>query len=261
MFLNTGKFYKSIHLCFILLFSFYLLQPLKFSALASSPVVKINPTAINIQDKCGNTPLHYAVRNNHLEPARKLLQLGANVNAKNSKGETPLHLASYQGNLPMVKLLVSSKALIDAKTNHNITPLCQAISFTKMEQVQAKLEIANYLIAHGANVNAKIGTHNGTPLFIAIQNADGLTEYVVLLIKAGANVNIKDNNGNTPIYWAASGANKTLEVLIKAGANVNVENNKGETPLANARLFEDSPSFFPDIIKNIELLKAAGAKE
>jgi ankyrin repeat protein len=150
---------------------------------------------------------------------------------------------------------------VDAKTNTNLTPLCRAIFFTKTEQVQEKLEVANYLIAHGANVNAKIGTHNGIPLFVAIQDAVNCTGFVVLLIKAGANVNIKDDNGNTPIYWAAMGNSKTLEVLIKAGANVNVKNNKGETPLDNARLFEESPSFIPDTIKNIQLLKAAGAKE
>ena len=46
------------------------------------------------------------------------------------------------------------------------------------------------------------------------------------------NVNIKDENGNTPLHVAVQQGNvKVVEVLLNKGANVNVKNSVGETPL------------------------------
>ena len=56
--------------------------------------------------------------------------------------------------------------------------------------------------------------------------------FVRLLLGHGAEVNIKNNNGETPIYFAIS--SKRLEnvvLLIKNGAYVNIKNNEGVSPL------------------------------
>jgi len=48
-------------------------------------------------------------------------------------------------------------------------------------------------------------------------------------------VNVKDESGNTPLHWAASGGHlEACELLIKKGAIVNEVNNYGETPLHRA---------------------------
>ena len=49
---------------------------------------------INIQDKVGETPLHYAIRGNDFETTKNLIDQGANINATDNKGTTPLHLAT-----------------------------------------------------------------------------------------------------------------------------------------------------------------------
>ena len=51
-------------------------------------------------------------------------------------------------------------------------------------------------------------------------------------LKHGANVNAKDDNGSTPLHWAAAkNAHETAEVLLKHDADVNAKNKEGWTPL------------------------------
>ena len=55
-------------------------------------------------------------------------------------------------------------------------------------------------------------------------------ECVKLLIQANANLDIKDNDGNTPLHLASRyGLDKNVEMLIKAGANLDILNNKNQT--------------------------------
>ena len=68
----------------------------------------------------------------------------------------------------------------------------------------------------GADVN--IPNNNGnTPLMIATRN--GHTEIARMLIDRGADVNIPDNNGNTPLTWASDRGNiQIVRMLIDRGA-------------------------------------------
>ena len=60
----------------------------------------------------------------------------------------------------------------------------------------------------------------------------GHIEIVKFLLEKGANVNIIDNYGNTPLLWAIDKKHlEMVKLLIENGANLNVENNIGGTPL------------------------------
>ena len=61
---------------------------------------------VNAMDLNGNTPLHMACSNGHVEPARLLLQSRANHLFKNLRGEIPLHLACKWGSEAIVELLI-----------------------------------------------------------------------------------------------------------------------------------------------------------
>jgi len=54
----------------------------------------------------GRTALHYAAANNQIEATRRLLKLGANINAQTIGGDTPLMKATELGNFDIVKELM-----------------------------------------------------------------------------------------------------------------------------------------------------------
>ena len=90
------------------------------------------------------------------------------------------------------------------------------------------IDIMRSLITAGAGVNRK--TPDGdTPIHIAITRAHPYNR-IQLLINSGANLNISDNQGNYPIHTAIE-TNEYLQYfqqLINYGANINVANNAGE---------------------------------
>jgi len=75
------------------------------------------------------------------------------------------------------------------------------------------------------------------------------------LIEAGADVNAKNDHGETPLLRAALyDSPEVIKIFIKAGADVNVKNKYGYTPLMHAKERPDAS----DIIK---ILIEAGAKK
>ena len=90
--------------------------------------------------------------------------------------------------------------------------------------------MASRLVIAGADVNAK-NSNEQTPLHVACYR-DFSTSVVEALLIAGANVNAKYNNGQTPLHLASNiSDDSTVQVLLDAGADVNARNNNGQTPL------------------------------
>lgn len=59
----------------------------------------------------------------------------------------------------------------------------------------------------------------------------GRKNIVKILIENGADVNLKDKRGSTPLYWAAFRNNfEIAKMLLEKGADVNIKNNDGATP-------------------------------
>ena len=82
---------------------------------------------------------------------------------------------------------------------------------------------------------------------------------VTQLIKAGADVDVTDENGKTVLMWAAE--HKAIDVArlrIDSGADINAKDTEGKTALSFATEYEAEEHNATDMIA---LLKAAGAKE
>jgi len=126
--------------------------------------------------------------------AQVLLEHGANVHTRNKKGRMPLHAASYRGLSGIVTLLLEFGADVDAQDNRNLTPLLLVSQSQPIYGGDTKA--AQLLLEHGANIHVR--NENGQmPLHMASHH--GLSGIVALLLKFGADVDAQDNDTMTPL--------------------------------------------------------------
>ena len=205
----------------------------------------------DIEAKCkdGMTPLMYAVLGFHEDNyavVKKMIELGANVNAKDDRGFSVLFtsLAPSIKDNQKIKLLIQSGADVNATYNDNETPLLWAHG--------CNADVIKTFIDAGADVNAK--NNCGETAFTAFTEIIrcGVTADVFnVLINAGADINVKDNDGRTPLCYVARYCRNpnTIKALIKHGADINAKDNEGHTPLFYAAYGNTNPKVIEAIIK------------
>ncbi|MEI9813528.1 MAG: ankyrin repeat domain-containing protein [Acidobacteriota bacterium] len=115
----------------------------------STALKSVKPT-VNTVDPDGTTALHWAVRNNDLQLAAKLIKAGANVKAENRYRITPLYLASENGSPEMLKLLLKAGADPNATVNLQESALMTAAR-------TGNVAAAKVLLDAGAKVDAREG--------------------------------------------------------------------------------------------------------
>ncbi len=117
-----------------------------------------NPSLVNSRDASGNTPLHCAIGYFELGVVEKLLAHGADVNAPDTNGTTPLHILA-------------------AGVPPNPPPPPKSVPGIGLQEIH--LKIAQLLLAHGANLQARTGW-GWTPLETAEKSN---TTYMAKLLR------------------------------------------------------------------------------
>jgi ankyrin repeat protein len=179
---------------------------------------------VNKVDKYGKNALLYATSYNHKDTVEMLLRNGAVVDMKNSYGETSLKLAIFKGYIDIVKLLIEYGADTNAEGNKGVTALMAAAA-------NGQEEIVETLLKNNANPNLTAFGDN-TVLMSAVK----YPRIVKILIMHNANVSQKDSFGRSALIWAVHNKNiESCKILLENGADPNLSDQKGETPLSLAR--------------------------
>lgn len=98
---------------------------------------------------------------------------------------------------------------------------------TKMSNIELLL----FLINQGANINS-CDLYGNTPIIIACSKGDVYISEI--LIKNGCDVNIRNKNSNTALYYSIHENTEITQMLLENGANINVIDIDGETPILTA---------------------------
>jgi ankyrin repeat protein len=217
------------------------------SKIATQPIVNTKLSSSNW------TPLFYALAENDRKLIEFLVKKGADVQARDICGNTVLHYAAIRSTTEIVAFLLENgfKAVIEAKDGMEQSPLYAACR-------DGKYDNAKILIEYGADVNIKgvrlynpskvmiedgdnlhikkpsidyfeiycsiipQAQHGFSPLHIA--SHEGHDDIVDLLIKKGADINIKNDNHITPLHVAAErGYTRLVKKLLNEGADANAE--------------------------------------
>jgi ankyrin repeat protein len=142
----------------------------------------------------GHTPLMSAAERPSVGMVRMLLEKGAEVNFANSRGCTALYVAAMKGRDEMVSSLLRSGADPSRRSDEGMTALYAASLF-------GHVAVVRVLLRHMRGRGSDGRTNDGrTALWITC--VAGCAEIVRALLLAGADRNIADNQGCTPLQVA-----------------------------------------------------------
>ncbi|CZR69786.1 uncharacterized protein PAC_19686 [Phialocephala subalpina] len=202
-----------------------------------------------VSDSHGFLPIHHAMSNlsltNHKGNLNALIPQEFGIDVPGCDGSTPLHIATRYGNLSHVQWLLEQGVDLMAVDSDGRTALhCVAANSNEYAQ-----DIMELLIEKGLNVRRKDDA-GFTPLHNTLYWQKGpfrsshrsvfrvqiFKAKVRLLLQKGADLNDRDNCGNTLLHLAcAKGSRPVVRLLLDEGADPDLEDFKGCKPIEFAR--------------------------
>ncbi len=170
---------------------------------------------IDATNQKGETALLKAVQMNEYEIANILMKAGADINKQDYLQDSPFLYASAEGRTEILRAMLSYKPNVKIYNRYGGTGLIPAAEKGHLDNVILLLEGTTIDINH-------INQLGWTALLEAIVLTDGSERYqeiIRILIKHGADVNLADKEGISPLAHAQKkGYHAISTLLINAGA-------------------------------------------
>ncbi len=200
---------------------------------------------VTVKNEFGATPMAQAALTGNVEIIEMLLDAGVAADERGADDQTPLMVLARTPNIEAVKLLIKQGADVNAVEKwRGQTALMWAAAQKQPAMVQL-------LIDEGANLNARSLPNNwerqvsaeprmkilppGQMSALHYAAREGCTDCVAALIKAGADLNIVEGDGVTPLVMAGLNAKwDSMKLLLEAGANPDKWDVYGRNPLYTA---------------------------
>lgn len=168
---------------------------------------------LETRDSQGRSALLLAVAGNHVEIAKALLAAGASLNTQAANRDTPWLLAGASGRTDIIAAMLPLKPDLRLRNRYGgnaLIPACE----------RAHVETVKLLLTSGIDVN-HVNDLGWTCLLEIVILGDGgprHQEVARLVLAAGADPNLADRDGLTPLAHAkARGQAAVAELIEQAG--------------------------------------------
>ena len=211
-------------------------------------------SSINEGNFRGQTPLLFACEKGHPEVVTRLLDAGADIEARDALGRTPLMTTAISKNMEVVKVLIKRGADINAGMKRGpatYTTLTVVATYGFKDLVDLLIDMDAAISKDTLERTLGLAVQGGHPrLFEYVQKkgldlaglkekdpglvypaaAGGSVEIMKSLLTRGFNLDQRDGDGWTPLHIAAVEGNiKMIGFLIAEGLDKDARNKRGET--------------------------------
>ncbi len=197
---------------------------------------------VKVKNEFGATPMSQAAIGGNVDIIKALLDEGVDADERGADDQTPLMVLSRTPNTKAVELLIKEGADVNAIEKW------RGQSALMWAAAQNQPQMLQLLISKGANINARSLPNNwerqvsseprmkilppGQMSALHYASREGCTDCVAALIKAGADLNIVEGDGLTPLVMAGLNARwDSMKLLLEAGANPDKWDIYGRNPL------------------------------
>ncbi len=198
-------------------------------------LVEEGGAAVNLASSYGVTPLIAAAAAGQREVADYLIKNGANPAAKDDLGKTALLHAMAVNDRRLTETLVKlNNRAINLPDNMGNSPLIYAAQKGSLDNIRILLKY---------KVNPDYQNPSNGLSALAAAAAAGQEKAAQLLVRNGADINLKDHEGRTALFYAAeNGQTALMRQLLRLGADVNIVDANGKNIFIAAAQAQSVPS-------------------